>query len=338
MKTILSAILCIATTILIAQEDKEQQWTGNRPDGHAPISVMGDHTHGKGEFMFSYRFMHMNMEDLNFNSDNASFQDALDRYMVTPTSMPMQMHMIGVMYAPSNRVTLMVMGNYITSDMDHLTRMGGTFTTKSSGFGDLKVGALYKLFNKNRQQIHANVGVSIPTGSIDETDVTPASSPNEVILPYPMQIGSGTFDAEIGLTYLKQWQNLSFGAQGKALFRIGENDNNYSLGNKYTITTWSAYKVSNWLSFSGRMELGAIEEIDGVNPVLNPMMVITADTNNSGMTYGNAGLGFNLYADKGYLKNFRLGFEASLPLFQNMNGIQLRQKETITVGLQYAFH
>lgn len=39
-------------------------------------------------------------------------------------------------------------------------------------------------------------------------------------------------------------------------------------------------------------------------------------TANLGMTYANAGLGFNLYAFKGSLKNLRLGFEAALPLFQ----------------------
>ena len=33
-----------------------------RPDAHAPISVMGDHTHGEGEWMLSYRYMTMDME------------------------------------------------------------------------------------------------------------------------------------------------------------------------------------------------------------------------------------------------------------------------------------
>ena len=303
----------------------------------APISVMGDHTHGKGEIMFSYRYMYMNMEDLNNGSKNSSFANALSQYMVTPTSMPMQMHMLGAMYAPSDNVTLMVMANYLTSEMDHVTRMGGTFTTEASGFGDTKVAALYKFFNKDRQQLHAQVGVSIPTGSIDKQDITPASAPNEVILPYPMQIGSGTFDGELALTYLKQWKCWSFGSQARTTLRFGKNDNDYRLGNRYSLNNWAAFTATKWLSFSGRVELGAIDKIDGTNPALNPRMVITADTQNSGMTYANAGIGFNLYAFEGSLKNVRFGFEAALPLFQNMNGIQLRNKETLTFGLQYSF-
>ncbi|SEM30265.1 hypothetical protein SAMN04487910_4685 [Aquimarina amphilecti] len=340
MKKYIYVIIIMTAQFISGQEEsKENKWSGSRPDGHAPISVMGDHTHGKGEFMFSYRYMYMNMEDLNRGSENVDFSDALrpnDVYMVTPTSMPMNMHMLGMMYAPSDKITLIAMVNYLSQEMDHLTAMNGVFTTESSGFGDTKIAALYKFFNKNKQQLHGQIGISIPTGSIGEKDVTPASTPNEVILPYPMQIGSGTWDTEIALTYLKQWNILSFGTQARTTLRVGENDNEYRLGNKYSLNNWLAITATDWLSFSGRFEFGAIDKISGINPDLNPMMVITADTANSGMTYANAGLGFNLYAFKGSLKNLRLGFEAAIPLFQNMNGVQLRNKETITLGLQYA--
>ena len=65
-------------------------------------------------------------------------------------------------------------------------------------------------------------------------------------------------------------------------------------------------------------------------------MVTTADTTNSGGKYVNGGLGFNLSASKGALKGARFGFEYTLPFYQEVNGIQLEQKETLTFGLQYA--
>ena len=37
---------------------------GSRPDSHAPIGVMGDHAHKTGEWMLSYRFMAMDMREL----------------------------------------------------------------------------------------------------------------------------------------------------------------------------------------------------------------------------------------------------------------------------------
>ena len=42
--------------------DTEAFSVDERPDGHAPIGIMGDHVHEQGEFMFSFRTMLMRME------------------------------------------------------------------------------------------------------------------------------------------------------------------------------------------------------------------------------------------------------------------------------------
>jgi hypothetical protein len=195
---------------------------------------------------------------------------------------------------------------------------------------------IYKFLNKNKHSFHGNLTFSLPTGSIAETDETPMSSPNEIQLPYPMQIGSGTFDTNLGFTYLGQKETFSWGSQLKGTFRLGKNSDDYALGNKYNLNNWLAVKATNWLSFSARLEGVIVDEIRGENPNLTPMMVTTADTTNSGGTYVNSGFGFNLYAAKGKFKDVRLGFEYSSPLYQKPNGIQLELEETITIGLQYA--
>ncbi|MEM8507025.1 MAG: transporter [Bacteroidota bacterium] len=338
MKNFILVGLCLAVTLLAAQEnDNLPKWSASRPDGHAPIAVMGDHMHGKGEWMFSYRYMYMNMQDLKEGNEDASFEDALEDYMVTPTEMPMNMHMLGAMYAPSDNITLMVMFNYLSMEMDHLTRMGGTFITEASGFGDIQVSGLYRFFNQNRNTLHGQLGFSIPTGSVTESDVTPASAPNETALPYPMQIGSGTFDTNVALTYLGQGDLYSFGLQLRGIFRLGENERDFRYGNRYSLNNWFAVKVSEWVSFSARLEGLIVGEIEGEDPNLNPMMVITADTANSGGTFVNGGLGCNIYIAKGALKNLRFGVELSHPIFQDVNGIQLQTREMLLLGTQYSF-
>ncbi|WP_350286462.1 transporter [uncultured Croceitalea sp.] len=339
MKKFFSAIGIMATIIITAQDQQtnDKAWSAGRPDGHAPISVMGDHMHGKGEWMFSYRYMYMNMKDLKQGNDDAGFDQGLADYMVTPTEMPMNMHMLGAMYAPSDKVTLMAMFNYITMEMDHITRMGGTFITESSGLGDIQLSALYKFFNTNRQSLHAQLGFSLPLGSVTESDITPASAPNEVELPYPMQLGSGTFDTNLAVTYLGQADNISWGNQLRGVIRFGENDRDFRYGNRYSLNNWFAFKATEWLSLSARIEGLIISEIEGTDPNLNPMMVITADTDNSGGTFINSGLGFNVYIPTGALKNLRFGFELASPIYQDVNGIQLKTKETLTLGTQYSF-
>lgn len=62
-----------------------------------------------------------------------------------------------------------------------------------------------------RHCLHFNAGLSLPTGSIDKQDATPMG-PNSK-LPYPVQLGSGTYDLLPGLTYNGQDRDLSWGAQ-----------------------------------------------------------------------------------------------------------------------------
>ncbi len=38
-------------------------------DSHGPISIMGDHVHKQNEYMFSYRFMKMDMKSI-FQGNN----------------------------------------------------------------------------------------------------------------------------------------------------------------------------------------------------------------------------------------------------------------------------
>lgn len=342
-KIIFIGIIVFLSQQIIAQEKEHtNEWKSNRPDGHAPISIMGDHYHHKGEIMFSYRFMYMNMEGLQQEKSSISNLNAhMNGYMVTPINMPMKMHMIGAMYAPSDKITLLTMVNYVENEMDLQMRnmMNGMimpFSTSSNGFGDVKIGALYKILNKNKQSLHGQLNITIPTGKINAKDKTPMSSPNEILLPYPMQIGSGTFNTDLALTYLKQSEFVSWGSQLKSTIRLGKNSNKYALGNHYKINNWFAYKASDWLSFSARLEGLIIGKIRGNNPNLNPAMVTTADTKNSGATFINSGIGLNVYIPKGEFKNIRFGFEFSSPLYQKVNGIQLKQKETITAGIQYS--
>ncbi len=337
MKIFKYALILMASITVHAQETTEEKWTSNRPDGHAPISVMADHTHNKGDWMFSYRFMTMNMNSLKQGSDDITSQTVFDEgYSISPENMTMNMHMLGLMYAPSNKITLMAMTNYTSMSMDLVTGTGVNFSTESFGFGDLKISALYKFFNKKRQSLHGQLGLSIPTGSINEMDVTPASTPDEVQLPYPMQIGSGTFDIDLGLTYLKQHNTIGLGSQLKATLRTGENDRSYTFGNKYSLNNWMSYKTTEWLSFSARVEGLYVDEISGADEDLTPMMVTTADTENSGGTYINSGIGFNTYIRNGAFKNLRFGFEYSFPLYQNLNGIQLETSNSLNFGAQYS--
>ncbi|MEO1021854.1 MAG: transporter [Bacteroidota bacterium] len=341
MKSLLTTVFLFAITA----HSSFAQWDGHRPDGHSSINIMGDHTHEKGEIMFSYRLMHMLMDGNRDGTDELALSEILGgtqgtgSYMVAPTEMPMIMHMFGAMYAVSDNVTLMTMIPFLDNSMDHLTAMGQEFTTESGGIGDISVSALYTFFRKRNMKMHWQIGLSLPTGSIEEMDVTPASDPNETILPYPMQIGSGSFDFIPGLTFLHQTSSISYGVQLRSAIRLTDNDNDYRLGDRFETNVWGGYRLTDWLSPQVSARFSTWENISGADDRLNPAMIHTADPLLKGGSRVDLGVGLNLMAPENTsLKGARLGISYEVPVYQYLQGPQMQLTGIATVGVMYSFH
>lgn len=322
---------------------------------HAPIGVMGDHRHAKGDWMVSYRFMHMDMGGVQIGTNNVTPETVAttvpNRFFgnpgqpptlrIVPTEMRMDMHMAGVMYGLSDQVTLMVMANYWSKEMDHITFQGGmgtnqlgTFRTSPAGFGDTKVAALIGLTDT----VHINAGLSLPTGSNTQTDdiLTPMGGTPTVRLPYPMQLGSGTFDLEPGITYRDQNDSFGWGAQVKGTVRLGDNSEGYSYGNRAQATAWVAASLTEGIALSGRLQAETIGRIDGNDPLIaGPVQTANPDFQGGESLTGLVGV--NFAATSGALKGWRLGVEGGVPIVQDLNGPQMPTDYTFTVGVQKSF-
>ena len=326
-----------------------------RPDSHAPIGVMGDHLHKKGEFMFSYRFMTMQMKDNIDGSSNISPDRIVTtaanpfanppmmppNLRVVPTEMTMDMHMVGAMYAPSDAVTLMAMVNYIEKEMDHITYMGpmgtnrlGGFTTKTSGIGDTSVSALISFGQSHDHRWHATLGVSLPTGSIDEEDriLTPMNTRPSPRLPYPMQLGSGTYDLIAGVTYAGSSGPWGWGGQWLSTVRTGENDEDYTLGDEHRVQGWVSRILSDDVSVSVRASYTDRGNIDGMDPrILAPVQ--TADPDRHAFERVDLNLGLNWVLPG---EVHRLAIEVGWPISQYADGPQMESDWTATIGWQWA--
>lgn len=313
-------------------------YDAHRPDGQAPIGVMGDHYHHKGGLMFSYRYMNMNMDGNRNGSNEIEDMAIFQNYMLAPQTMNMQMHMPGVMYAPTNRLTFMLMGNYLVNEMDLIGMNGMEHHHETKGFGDTRLTAVLGFWKSKKQSLHLNTGINIPTGDIAQAETGHHHHEGHQMtkMPYPMQLGSGTWDALFGMTYLGQNNQISWGAQALGTFRTGENSEGYRLGNKYQLTSWVAYKINNWMSASFRATGASIEKMIGNDEELMPMMAPTTNASNFGGEQINGMMGINLYVPTGALKDMRIGIEYGLPIYQNPNGIQMNQSQFLTAGLKYS--
>lgn len=352
----LRAPMVAATLLFVAASPVVLADAGTRPDAHAPIGVMGDHTHSRGEVMLSYRYMHMDMAGNRSGTDDISTTDIattvanpfFGRPMqpptlrVVPTSMTMDMHMVGAMYAPTDRLTLMAMFNYLDKEMEHTTFAGGmgdtvlgTFTTRTKGMGDTRVAALVDFAGSADYRFHLTAGVSLPTGDIEETDqiLAPNGMTPSPRLPYPMQLGSGTYDLIVGLTFAEERARFGWGSQWQSLIRLGENDEDYTLGDEHHLTLWGSYRLNNSISVSTRASYLHRGKIDGSDPrIVAPVQ--TADPNNHGLDRVDLGAGVNWLLPG--QKN-RLALEVSVPVYQDLNGPQLETDWQLSLGYQLLF-
>ena len=95
------------------------------PLDHAPAGIMPDHIHNAGELMVGYHFMHMEMGGHRKGSEELTRSEVFELgYSGAAESMTMDMHMVELMYAPTDWLTLMLMSSYIYQDME-MTMMGG---------------------------------------------------------------------------------------------------------------------------------------------------------------------------------------------------------------------
>ena len=335
----------------------------SRADDHAPIGVMGDHRHKQGEIMLSYRFMRMWMEDNLIGTDGATPETIATTVQniffgqpmqpptlrVVPINMMMDMQMYGAMYGLTDQITLMGMVPYIEKEMEHITFQGpvgtvrrGAFTTRSQGFGDISGGALIGVIERHgpdsELHVDAMFSLSAPTGSTKQQDnvLTPLGTRPIQRLPYPMQLGSGTWDALPGVIYTQRQGNLSWGAQWRGTYRLeDENDQGYSLGDKNIVTGWLAHQWAPWISTSGRIFYTDQDSIDGIDPVI-VAPVQTANPNFQGGERVDLLVGVNLIGQRewGPLCGHRLALEYGQPIHQDLNGPQLETDWTFMVGWQ----
>lgn len=303
------------------------------------INVLGTHTHLEDEWMVGYKYMFMEMNGNRTGTERVSKNEVLNTFTVSPLRMSMQMHMLMLMYAPSDELTLVAMAPFIEKEMDHETRTGVRFTTNSSGLGDIELKGIYTFFGEpdSKHRFLFNGGLSLPTGSVNKRDILANPANGQQKLPYPMQLGSGTVDLLPGLTYLGETKNWAWGAEWMGTIRLGTNSEGYALGNQYDFSTWGNWKWTDSVSPFIKMNLKIWKNINGSDPELNPATVPTADPDLRGGEQIDLNLGINIYQSKGKYKGHRFAVEAGAPVYQSLDGPQLETDFLFSAGWTYTW-
>jgi hypothetical protein len=326
---------------------------GGHRGGHAPAGVMFSHMLVKaGDIMVGYRYMYSLQSGGMLHGTNSVGDATLvaqgcagQKCTYAPREMSMQMHMLDLMYAPTDWLNLMLMPQFMDMDMDFRQlegapppagashAHGGALRHNTGGVGDIGMYALFKLFDEPGHHVHTSVGFTAPSG--DAGLKMPTSG---IFNDYGMQLGSGTWDFRPSLTYTGQMDRWSWGVQLSGIKRLeSRNEFGYALGDVFQSTAWGSYNVLDWLSASVRGVYTAQGKINGRynGPAsFSGTMDLPA---NYGGHYWDVGFGLNAAVPSGTFQGNQFGVEWLQPVMDDVHGYQLERTGSLSATWSLAF-
>ena len=286
-----------------------------------------------GKWMVGYQYMFEKLDGLLDGANGISQADVLARFETTPTDMTMHMQMGMIMYAPTDAFSVMAMLPHTSMSMGELHRDGTRSTERSSGIGDLEVRGLYSLYQAKdlRHRILANVGVGLPTGSVNQVDG------EGIRTEYPMQTGSGTYSLLPGVAYLGQALPGSWGANANATMRFRRNEHAYRLGNRYEPSLWVGRQLTHLVSLSTGASGEFWNNIHGSDSLLDPADEPTKDSNRQGGKRLSTSAQLTVHPANGLFKDAQFLVQGDTPVMQSLDGPQLKRRYTLHAAVQWEF-
>ncbi len=332
--------------------------------GNMPMNIPGAGIPETKEIRFKVSPMFMSMEGLLDGSDAVSADSLLGmpvmigqptgKFMAVPTSMDMTMLNIAAGYSFTDNLFGGIMFMYKDNSMEmkfNAMMQGNTgqsgFTMESSGIADTMLMGKYRLYANDplipTRQSSLFFGLSLPTGSIDErNNKHPVAMRQSELLPYGMQLGSGTFDPTLGIVYSASKSPYWWGANAMYTARLYDNDRDYRLGNEFRLDLYGMYQLSHnlvaqvqlngkyWDKIRGEMDeskTGVSGHVIKNNPD-SPFMTPLWDTNNYGGRKIITTIGLQWQPVPLHIIEFDIG----VPIYQDLNGPQLEEDLRVMIS------
>ena len=284
-------------------------------------------------WLVGYRYVRKRFHGYQQGTRDLTFEQVLEQYPVVPEKIIQEAHFVEASYVPRRGPAVVLVVPYIRQQTDHLRRIGEPFTIRTEGVGDVSISASYRVRDRRPFGLTLHTGISLPTGSIDETGDTPRGRGTQV--PYTMQLGSGTWDLEAGVAYAGETGRWSWGGQLTGTLRLGRNDHGYSLSDRLLASVWVDGFPDRRIQPSIKLSADVSGRIDGADPQLDPSLAPVADGHLYGGTRLDLVLGLKLLLFDRERHQHSIQIEGGVPIHQDLNGPQPEQD--LQLGLAWSW-
>lgn len=328
------AALAVIAAPVAAQDAPPATFSTERPDGVAPAGIIGDRLLPAGSLEFHYRFHKMGFEGVQVSTVPVLFDEVLDFYATAPFQRNDQAYAFQATFGVSDRFSILGTVAWIDRTRD-LVNEEFFFSTASSGLSDVQVEALFGVWERDAVKVHLHAGAEIPVGSIEERgDVLDAS---EQVLPYEMQLGTGSISVIPGITAQIQNESGTVGAQVKGFIRVNDNDRDYRHGDEVQGAFWADYKVNRFFSINSGARIRSWGTIQGLDAEQDPTRDPGEDPIFSGGERVDIPLGLNVWMPEGSLAGHRLSVEFIFPVHQDYDAVRLSGDKGFTIAWRKMF-
>jgi len=191
------------------------------------------------------------------------------------------------------------------------------------GLGDLELGMTHPLPGWDTGALVYTVGLSIPTGAVDE--------PGQ---PYPMQPGSGTVDVLGGVAWARTQDEWRHGFALRGRLPISDNEQGWARSRWHVADAWISRTLGSGVA--GRLALRNTSwgDVHGYAEELLLDDDALADDDRQGGTRTDVVVGLDWASAEGQL---RVGFEVGMPVDEWLDGPQPSTELTLGLALRLAF-
>jgi len=295
-------------------------------------------------WQINFLYKRSNVDRYLDGSSKVSKQDVLfdgveartnKNFPILPTVISQEVYIGNISYFLSPEKSISVSIPYIIQSTDHdsIVPDYDHFNISSDGLGDITLNYSALLSSWKNKKITFSAGISVPSGSIDEKGDTPRAAGDQQ-LPYTMQLGSGTWDFPLGLSYSQDKKSYSWGANIFTKFNTGKNDRNYRLGNRIALSVWKKWYLNSTVHPFAKIvyqNWGRIIGQDNDLLISNPSFPYPAGITNPKF-YGGKKINLVTGGDI-FLGSQKLSIEIGVPVYQNLNGVQ--PKENLHFSLSW---
>lgn len=287
----------------------------------------------KGDLRLETRLERHTYEGLRKGRNKLGSADILaGGYSVVGESMVHTTRSIDLFYGASHNVTLFASVPIHEKSITSRVVGFGPLDQTSSGIGDVVTGIVYAYRDKPNSRLHVHLGVGLPTGEIAASDLGADGTSER--LPFPMQLGGGTYDVHNGATWVNRLDVWTVGMHGRMRIHFRENDEGWARGDSFDFDFWVARPVFSFLDFNLRLHNASWGDYYGTAPAgSNPDDNPLSEIHRQGGMRTDAGMGLAL--DLGPVG--RISLDGALPIDEWLDGPQFSTQRTLSLSWHLSF-